>query len=169
MRPQSQSLPADHEAEASSDADRPQQEGEVHETLSQKEDAETPQQEVEVHGSSQQKMETHKMPEQEESSQPSTTASCTVVGSSVGHISQGETKTEGRASSHDPSAEAPRELLEPREQPSANEAALNAKCGELSNHCWKCEKLAAQLLPSQDLKMCGKCAAIGRTIRYCSR
>jgi len=28
---------------------------------------------------------------------------------------------------------------------------------------------AAQLLSGQDLKMCDKCAAMGRTIRYCSR
>jgi hypothetical protein len=89
--------------------------------------------------------------------------------SSIGNKSQGETGTdlEGRGSSHVSSIEAPQGLFEPPEQPSTKETALKAKCDELSNLCWKCEKLAAQ--PGQDLKMCGKCAAIGRTIRYCSR
>jgi hypothetical protein len=77
---------------------------------------------------------------------------------------QGERKQEGSVgSSHDLSKETPHDSLQ---QPSTKEIALKAKCEELSNQCWKCEKLAK---PGQDLKLCGKCTAIGRTIRYCSR
>lgn len=97
-------------------------------------------------------------------------SSVVVLVSSAEEESQGEGKQEGSlVSSHGPLEETPYDSLQPLEQPSTKEITLKARCEELSNQCWKCEKLATKLLPGQDLKLCGKCAAIGRTIRYCSR
>jgi hypothetical protein len=171
VRPQSHNLPTVHEVEISSDE-------EAHEMPQQEEDTCRPSMSASsivvpassVEGNSQGE-EAHEMPQQEEeTSRASMSTSIVVPVSSVEDDSPSESKTEGgHVSSHNSSMGAPQALFEPREQPSAKETALKSKCEELSNQCWKCEKLATLLLPGQDLKMCGKCAAIGRTIRYCSR
>jgi len=110
----------------------------------------------------------------EKSNQPSSQTSSTVVPDAGVASIEDRPQDTGHAADHTPShkgsteSESTEGLVAAHEM-SIKETALKARCEKLSDRCWKCEKHAAQSLPRQDLKMCGACAAIGRTIRYCSR